>query len=80
MAKDTPAVSTQERPDIVTLASETLMGDIRDFLLDRLKRDQEYRARLNAQRASLWNKAAIVATLLGGAAGVAALVAVLLHL
>jgi|FreactcultureFD7_1027221.scaffolds.fasta_scaffold18647_2 hypothetical protein len=39
MAKDTPAVSTQERPDIVTLASETLMGDIRDFLLDRLKRD-----------------------------------------
>ena len=48
--------------------------------IDRLKRDQEYRARLNAQRASLWNKAAIVATLLGGAAGVAALVAVLLHL
>jgi len=33
------ATKTEERPDIVTLASETIMGDLRDFLLDRLKHD-----------------------------------------
>ena len=33
------AADTKERPDIITLATETLMGDLRDFLLDRLKHD-----------------------------------------
>jgi hypothetical protein len=32
---------TAEKPDIVTIAAETLMGDLRDFILDRLKHEHQ---------------------------------------
>ena len=40
MAKQSEAVTT-DKPDIVTLAAETMMGDLRDFILDRLKHEHE---------------------------------------
>ena len=50
------------------------------FALDQLKRDQEYRKRLDDERGKFWNRAAAVATVLTGLAGLASLVVVLLHL
>ncbi len=41
MAKkqDIPATEIEDKQPFITLASETLMGDLRDFLLDRLRHD-----------------------------------------
>jgi hypothetical protein len=37
--KPDAAVETEDKTPFITLASETLMGDLRDFILDRLKHD-----------------------------------------
>jgi|HubBroStandDraft_1064217.scaffolds.fasta_scaffold09816_16 hypothetical protein len=39
MSKKPEAATAEEKPDFVTLATDTLMGDLRDFVLDRLKHE-----------------------------------------
>lgn len=53
--------------------------DDRDAL-DQLKQDQAYRKRLTTERTTVWNRTAVAASLLAAGAGVAALVAQLVHL
>ena len=48
--------------------------------LERLIADQAYRERLASERANFWNRAAVVAALLGSILVVAAAVAQLVHL
>lgn len=43
MAKkqDVPETEVEDKQPFITLASETLMGDLRDFILDRLRHDHQ---------------------------------------
>lgn len=48
--------------------------------IDRLKQDQEYRDRIDRQRARLWNKTFVAASVLAAGVGFASLGFQLLHL